>query len=57
MSENDPRMPQDNNSNDPKNESPVNYKGLIFIGIACFLIFLAILTPSQPVGQPAGELI
>ena len=35
MSENDPRMPQDNNSNDPKgNESPVNFKGLIFLGIA-----------------------
>ena len=55
MSENDPRMPQDNNSNDPKgNESPVNFKGLIFIGIACFLIFLAINMKSSTQGTPTS---
>ena len=53
MSENDPRMPQDNNSKDPKgNESPVNFKGLIFIGIACFLIFLALNMKSSTQGKP-----
>ena len=55
MSENDPRMPQDNNSKDPKgNESPVNFKGLIFIGIACFLIFLALNMKSSTQGTPTS---
>ena len=46
---------QDNNSNDPKgNESPVNFKGLIFIGIACFLIFLAINMKSSTQGTPTS---
>ena len=45
-------MPQDNNSNDPKgNESPVNYKGLIFLGIAMFLIFIAINMKSTTQGE------
>ena len=52
MSDKDPRMPQDNNSNDPKgNESPVNYKGLIFLGIAMFLIFIAINMKSTTQGE------
>ena len=52
MSHKDPRMPQDNNSNDPKgNESPVNYKGLIFLGIAMFLIFIAINMKSTTQGE------
>ena len=52
MSDKDPRMPQDNNSNDPKgNESPVNYKGLIFLGIAMFLVFIAINMKSTTQGE------
>ena len=52
MSDKDPRMPQDNNSNDPKgNESPINYKGLIFLGIAMFLIFIAINMKSTTQGE------
>ena len=52
MSDKDPRMPQDNNSKDPKgNESPVNYKGLIFLGIAMFLIFIAINMKSTTQGE------
>ena len=52
MSENDPRNPQDNNSNDPKgNESPVNFKGLIFLGIALFLIFIAFSMNSPTQGE------
>ena len=52
MSENDPRNPQDNNSNDPKgNESPVNFKGLIFLGIAMLLIFVAINMKSTKQGD------
>ena len=52
MSDKDPRMPQNNNSNDPKgNESPVNYKGLIFLGIAMFLIFIAINMKSTTQGE------
>tara|TARA_B100001057_G_C22870009_1_gene958304 strand:+ start:3830 stop:5854 length:2025 start_codon:yes stop_codon:yes gene_type:complete len=52
MSENDPRNPQDNNSNDPKgNESPVNFKGLIFLGIAMLLIFFAINMKSPQKGE------
>ncbi len=52
MSDKDPRMPQDNNPNDPKgNESPVNYKGLIFLGIAMFLIFIAINMKSTTQGE------
>ena len=52
MSDKYPRMPQDNNSNDPKgNESPVNYKGLIFLGIAMFLIFIAINMKSTTQGE------
>ncbi|MDB4810292.1 ATP-dependent zinc metalloprotease FtsH [bacterium] len=52
MSENDPRNPQDNNSNDPKgNESPVNFKGLIFLGIAMLLIFFAINMKSPDKGE------
>jgi len=52
MSENDPRNPQNNNSNDPKgNESPVNFKGLIFLGIALFLIFIAFSMNSPTKGE------
>jgi len=52
MSENDPRNNQDNNSNDPKgNESPVNFKGLIFLGIAMLLIFFAINMKSPQKGE------
>ena len=52
MSENDPRNPQENNSNDPKgNESPVNFKGLIFLGIAMVLIFFAINMKSPDKGE------
>ncbi|MFL2452078.1 MAG: ATP-dependent zinc metalloprotease FtsH [Verrucomicrobiales bacterium] len=52
MSENDPRNPQENNSNDPKgNESPVNFKGLIFLGIAMLLIFFAINMKSPDKGE------
>ena len=52
MSDKDPRMPQDNNPNDPKgNESSVNYKGLIFLGIAMFLIFIAINMKSTTQGE------
>ena len=52
MSDKDPRMPQDINSNDPKgNESLLTTKGSFFLGIAMFLIFIAINMKSTTQGE------